>query len=39
MATKAELVERVAELEDELETIYDKIGELLDIEGEPEEAE
>ena len=39
MATKVELQERVSELEHELETIYDTIGDLLDIEGEPDEDE
>jgi hypothetical protein len=31
MATKRELEERVAELEDQLEEMYDRIGELLGL--------
>ncbi len=37
MATKRELVERIAELEEELESIQNRIGDLLGTEGDEAE--
>ena len=39
MSTKLELQERVAELEDELEEIYNKLGDLLSVEEEDTDTE
>lgn len=39
MPTKLELQERVAALEDELEEIYNKLGDLLDVEQEDDDSE
>jgi hypothetical protein len=39
MPTKLELQERVAELEGELEEVYNQLGDLLDVEQEDDDSE